>query len=194
MKSTIYCKFCDAQLSKQSERELILSYHTECPGCFETLDLWECRSSVLPRYQKYENIDNCVTETWWHASALPDWLRNWDFKESSIVHIGSKESALERKAQLNLKTYYLYEVTIDFKTKWHPEVLQEDTSFYDLISDPEALKKRRPKGWDKTVYRYVNKFEVSGSISLMTHPQNIHIQDVRKLEVKYVRKVRQNSS
>lgn len=188
MKSTIYCKFCETQLSKENERELIVKFHTECPGCDETLDLWECQSSVLPRYQKYEDADNCKYETWWHASTLPDWLRNWDYKESSAVHIGSKESALERKAQLQLQTYYLYEVKLKLDTIWHEEILQEDTIFYDRISTPKTMYARRPNGWKKTAYRYVNKFEVPGSISIMTYPENIEICDVRKLEVKYVRK------
>lgn len=130
------------------------------------------------------NKDRVLNNTWYHATTSKQWhksiLETSGTKKSYLfIHLGSKKAALDR-AQINFKNipYYLYSASLLPRTKiaehimddygilWPEYVIEVENSFR-----PEKIEFQKANA-----FRYINRYEDPGSISILTTPNMIKVK------------------
>lgn len=202
--SGVSCPQCSAPLSITLMRSL--PYHDgatfTCPSCtvaqlVDSLYLTNHQPKVL--YEDAEllsSVDAVRSRTWFHATKKHKWLpelrRTWDEESGAkLIHVGSYEAAVERALVMQHLDYLNH---MDSSEDWsiHEVRLAADTIVSDEImwDDNDAAPEWEtdevsflyPGYSFKGVTRYVNSFELPGSISLLVNSRRIRVKSSRKLD------------
>lgn len=164
------CTVCHRYFTKEQENVFFNCADVSCSGR-TTLDIHPSNGKFL--------TDEVVRESYWyHATDAEDWmgaLLNNEEANIPLVHIGTEETAIE--VILDKYTNSPYPISV-YRIKLKETAVLHQDVFYDANEWPETLKDVRPEG---SVYRYVNRWESAGSISLLVDPRELEIESVERL-------------
>ncbi|MBC9705978.1 MAG: hypothetical protein H9W81_13600 [Enterococcus sp.] len=127
---------------------------------------------------KYLNDDTVRESYWYHATDGQDWMGSLlsnDIPNIPLVHVGTERTALEVILDKHIDSPHPISI---FRIKLKANAVLNETIFFDDNDWPETLKEDRPAG---DVYRYVNRWEAAGSISLLVDPRYLEIVSVERL-------------
>lgn len=177
--SGMACTKCKKHLTQSEEIDILTNYFLD-HECGKELYLEEVKVKVLPRYQHLLNLEKAQNQPYWyHATNISEWPTglsstpeyNW------LAHIGSKESALDRASTQKGYTI-MYTVTIDPDAYWSPCVTDDWNEWPTIEQD-----------LDNEVYhnfsevtRYVNRYEIPGSISLLVASDKIRVVGYEEIQ------------
>lgn len=141
-----------------------------------------CKSNEIKAYrvstagkELLEDAARAKTLTWYHATRVENWDKKI-FKSGATVHIGDKETAMAlADDQFNndfhfetnkddLRKYTLYEITLK------PEASISDVVSNDLVYNWTKDTETFAKLVGDDFVRYVNTYEVPGSVSMIGNP------------------------
>lgn len=155
-----------------------------CPYCQREIRNGNFRIYLPQEALPYLNEKTTQQAHWYHATTNKNWLPEaQNATDTPFVHAGTYESAIDRVKALINETenadtiYYLHEITINPKTKIHPNIANdEDTNAPQTI---EALTKYGPGTFanysEDKITRYQNWYEDPSSISIITTPQHLNL-------------------
>lgn len=133
---------------------------------------------IHPSSGKFLSEEAVRESYWYHATDAEDWmgsLLNNEEGNIPLVHVGTEQTSVE----VILDRYMETQRTISmFRIKLKETAVLNEVVFYDNNSWPETLKVTRPEG---NTYRYVNRWESPGSISLLVDPRELEIESVEHL-------------
>lgn len=175
--SAFSCTRCKQHLPKTAESRFWddnVGY--ECP-CGATMSIYSLgyETALLPSSAPLLEKEAVKNVHWFHATAREDWMHAVTSGELiPYVHVGSRESALERAAQeyfTNTHSFtpsiYLWEVSIRPEAVIADDILNDEDNWCRTVTQCA----REHIGGD--VQRYLNKRESAGSISLMLDPRTL---------------------
>lgn len=169
--SGMSCPKCKEHLTTDEEYTILTQYFID-HKCGRDLYVEDVKVKVLPRYQHLLNLDKAQDQPfWYHATNVQEWpkvqtllpVNHW------LAHIGSKESALDRAN--HQKYTLLYKVVIDPDALWSPCV----TDDWNEWPTHEVDLHREVFYNFSEVTRYVNRYEIPGSISLLVASKHIRV-------------------
>ena len=185
--SPFACVHCGAHSTKQMEIQMRKSHNAwvqgspfTCDNCGNSISIIESSLTVLPSSVPMLEKDNIKTTTWFHATNIYNWLEevSFDYGDEDddmirpYVHVGSKDAALELGKWKYLEEndndddmFYLWEVTLNVEAILADGILEDRDEWLDEVTDTA----RKALGAD--AIRYLNKWESSGSISLLVDPR-----------------------
>lgn len=178
--STFACGSCLFPLSKEDQITLCSGEAddplewVDCPACGNCFDITEVEVSIHPDANPLLALEEVMKTEWFHVSWSSDWHASL-LQEEDIpyVHAGNQQSALDRYEGLYKGCYaYLY------KFKLSPAALIAETIYDDLnewpstVNDTEDFPHQDGKRVDG--FRYVNRWECPGSISILIDPRFIN--------------------
>ena len=171
------CYHCGNFLEKEDESLIENGEDFKCRNCNRSLDIDVVivnpnkNSSTYPVFIDRKNVYKTV---WYHSTEDSDWEQKLELGEGFYAHVGSYESALQRQNQESKKDYWLYELEVDPSASLEEELSIDDNSdYYGFFGDIS------PDGKNSLSYDvscYVNKYEDSGSISLIINSKKNHCQ------------------
>lgn len=183
--SAYACPVCEETVTKEQELQLKRDSSVTCIN-HHKFSIRNTKLKVLPTAVPLMSEDVTKQTIWYHATKV----RNWHeaVSEAGIyVHAGSREAALERAADkffLNRKKMerhkiYLWELSIN------PDAVIADVILSDENQWPKEVTfcTREHLGGD--VQRYLNRWESTGSISILADPRAfkaIRVKTVRTKE------------
>lgn len=160
--SALSCQTCGVHLSGMEE-DTILTYYSVSASCGHEVIASEARLAVRPDYEKFLNVRGLLEEPkWYHATMMSDWEnRILDPVHEILVHIGSEESALDRARYAGGK--YMNVIKLKDDAHISPYVVDDQNLW------PDEMRETRLPEWGNfsEVTRYVNRYEVPGSVSLL---------------------------
>lgn len=180
--SVFACPSCSVTLDKEEELRLREWDVSPCK-CGHELSLEDEESAllVLPESAPLLEKEEVTQRSWFHATYNQNWLE--EVSESAVyVHVGSRDSALERAATLYFKKnfrkpgqFFLWEVTVKQETVIADDVMRDDSDWYYKVTSCTE----KHLGGD--AQRYLNKFESPGSISMLIDPRLIEVVKVTEI-------------
>lgn len=179
--SGLACEKCHKHFGDEQENDLLTEYCTECEHCGAFVDAGNARLAILPRYQYLLNLTSArKVQYWYHATDSQTWPKPVKTKwfgdgKPFYAHIGSEESALDRARCMSYNT--LYKVKINSKASWSPYVVDDDNYW---PTQPHKNSEEENLLFDD-VTRYVNRYEIPGSMSLLVVSSMIEVVEVTKI-------------
>lgn len=175
--SALRCPHCHEHFRRRQETHLLKEYWGKCLNCRREVDTDVTELSVLPDYHQFFVKKNIFDRVWYHATDKENWYEQVEQSSTMIyvpgqgpvrrdrdhrifVHLGSKESAERRSKDLG-GLPYMYKVMLlpgqvankmFSDINWWPDWYRENDQFNEFCE----------------INRYVNRYEVPGSISLLT--------------------------
>lgn len=178
----LYCFSCDNYITNSLAEKVIHNHETKtapkCNHCNDKLELELMGVDLRYTEQKFLNPDNVKKTSWYHITTHPNWhdsiTENEDPHLTPMVHVGSKEAALDRLKDLrkwrsNENEYYLYEVKLTSDANINPNILNDENE----LAPSNVAQANKTKGFNSGVNRYVNLYEAPGTISLCANPQQL---------------------
>ena len=165
-----------------------------CRICGETsygVNQSNIRESAIP----FLDTENVYEETWVHITTNPNWneaINALEHDDQPLVHIGTLASALSRMTDLIREQYtkaddsgnievpqfYLYRININEDARISSNIVGDDN---DLAPTSIASSKEIhvvSDGYELGgITRYINDYEVPGSISLVAHPSALIVSE-----------------
>lgn len=165
------CPGCSARFRTADATRLLEGSTLHC-DCGRIVHTGTTDVTFKPSSAPLLDKDEVERISWFHSTMRKDWLET--VKGAGVyVHVGSRESALERAADEyndmphSTADYFLWEVVVKPEAMITDDVLMDDNQWFSKITDCT----RKHLGGD--VQRYLNRWEDSGSVSLMIDPQYI---------------------
>jgi hypothetical protein len=188
--STVRCGKCDSYITAEQEDYLFRSRDIEddeCHMCGMSLDEESVIADVHPDSEYLLDIQNAKDEFWFHATNRADWmgdlLDDKDEEDGSVpvVHVGTLAAAMNIMADRYARST---EMTYLYRVRLAPDAVI-DTDLYE----DENLWPDRTNEIDcyANAYRYVNRWEATGSISMLVDPERLIIDRVTPLFPEEVR-------
>jgi hypothetical protein len=169
-----------------------------CCNCEEKYsNLSQFEIWVRPDAASFFSEKKVRSGTWFHATDNPDWFKsvqnggdsnNEDYGSGDVmVHLGMKDSAIARANQrkdeyltygIALDRWFLYEVKLADEAQIHAEIQEDDNEF------PTRSNQKAPEYFDWLPYgvtRYLNAYELPGSISLLANANSIKLLSIQDL-------------
>lgn len=179
--SALRCPGCKAHLDQAEESDLLTSYYMT-HTCGKYFGAEDADLTVRPDYQKYMNIRSTRQEIfWYHASDLPDWdTKILRYDDPLMVHIGSKHSALDRARYVG--AHYLYKLQLKKEYKISPTVVDDYNYWPDHLSETKVPGENYDFSKFSDITRYVNRYEIPGSVSLLARADAVAVSSVSVLD------------
>jgi hypothetical protein len=177
-----HSNFACLQCGNLFQSGIKMNYNPQCQACgaISSRDDIEVvlKPESLPMLQDDKNV---LEASWYHISIRKDWVTDLNSEEDKpVVHLGSKEAAMERMSDIGEDEMYLYEV------KLNPGIpvakhLEDDLNDYqpELVSQMEKSTVMEAEGAN----RYINRYEDAGSVSLMVSPDSFAVTKVELIGV-----------
>lgn len=186
--SALHCCKCGHHFSIAEQEKLLNDYGVECSNCGHKEDEMEAGVTIHPRYfdlLKKANVTEKGERLWYHATTRDDWYDNlWNFAvrmdRFPLVHIGTKETALDRAKQMSKIWHgvgWLHTVRI-LPTATVSNFVIEDMNYWP--DEADELGRGEFKKFT-SVTRYLNRYEEPGSISLLVDYRVIEVVDSTRL-------------
>jgi DNA-directed RNA polymerase subunit RPC12/RpoP len=176
-----FCKTCGYSLSWE-DAEQVGRENYKCKFCNQKIVFKSLGLKVIEEDVKFFDINNVYNTSWYHASQKDNWLENiLSYNNPSVVHLGSKNTALSRKKDYDNSNHlldnsvegsdwFLYEVKI------LPSASISKRVWEDVDKDfPRNVDELLESKYLFDIIRYVNFWERPGSISLLANPNFIKV-------------------
>lgn len=182
--SPVRCGECDTYITAEQEDYIFRSRFIEddaCQNCGCELDEDMVVTDILPTSEHLLAIDNAKAEFWFHATDRADWMgdlledKNPEDGSVPMVHVGTLDAALNimsDKYSLSHNLTFLYRVSL------RPDAVIDDELYEDENYWPDRTNE---VGDFANAFRYVNRWEATGSISMIVDPEFLIIDRVTPL-------------
>lgn len=169
-RSAFRCPGCDKPPSKGEQVALTDSDIIRCPACGEYYCAATSRVLVGYGSQKFLDLDEVYQSFWWHGTFQKDWPDSpMNDDPRSMVHVGTYNAALGRATALRRE--FLYKLKLSPKANLGEDFLRDIGDWRVDVNDY--------KGFNG--FRYVNRWESPGSISIILDPSFVQVVDVRRV-------------
>lgn len=179
--SAFACPACFSAVSKEQEAELLdggetdaLNY-VECKPCGEFFNADEAEVQLQSETVPLLEIPTVYDTEWFHISNSASWIEDITQDEGCIpfIHAGNKQSALDRyDGAYKGKTAYLYKFKISSIASIGSVVYEDHNDWPYEVDYPLTLTDD-VTGDAIDGFRYVNRWEAPGFISLLLDPRLI---------------------
>lgn len=179
MESNFCCSTCGENL-RVSEGDH--GVWVSCAGCAFTREL----SATDVRLKVSDmavaaGVESVAAREWWHATCRPEWLKTLKSSEEvPLVHLGSKEAAVERGSKLRKLKKYAHEEWVLLKVRVKEVTTDPVVHADNFFPEGRDLPKTTADA-SYPCYRYVNACEDVGSISLLVVPEVLTVEDQQAL-------------
>lgn len=187
--SAYRCDNCGKQMSKQVEEKMLKIYWANCNWCGKSAEASTTEVLVLPPYQKFLRASEVTTVEWWHATEHKNWYRALVESHEAdgaapYVHVGSYASAcaLADLKHSKGKVWYINRIKIDSRAKVSGTVFDDENYWPEDEDDIEGFR-----GFSE-ITRYVNRYEIVGSISLLADYRRLKVLETSRLTRQQVRR------
>lgn len=186
--SPVRCMECDAYITSEQEDYIFRSRYIEndmCLQCGHWLDEDSVIADIHPTSEYLLDIQNAKDEFWFHATNRADWmgdlLEDTSDEDGSLplVHVGTYDAALNIMSDKYAGLYsgstelaYLYRVRLAPGAVIDPVLYEDENLWPDRTNEI---------GCDANAFRYVNRWEATGSISMLVDPEHLIIDRVTPL-------------
>lgn len=128
--------------------------------------------------------DKAKSEVWYHVTSMENWHETLLDTEinpvTPLVHVGTLKAALERMEYFvanhwDEQSYHLYAVTLKEGARLDPNIYDDEDKWPSEVGYSILFRKY-------STFRYVNKFESPGSISLLADPRDFTVQSAMKFD------------
>lgn len=182
--SPVRCIGCDTYITSEQEDYIFRSRDIEddqCHNCGNDLQEDTVIADIHPSSEHLLDMDNAKAAFWFHATNRSDWMGDLleykDVDEDSVplVHVGTLDAALNIMADKYSRTTdltYLYRVRLAPDAVIDTELYEDENFWPDRTSEicgPD------------NAFRYVNRWEATGSISMLVDPEYLIIDRVTPL-------------
>lgn len=196
--SALSCPACDTHYSLEEEARAIHSDIAYCiNGCGVTL-LADMKLSVRASNAHLIDAQNAKNAIWFHATTVADWHESLlatavDFDPNSLfepvaenfdgirmAHLGTMDTAMERAYQRvefegeRAETWYFYKISLTDDAQIDAEIKVDEND-----EMPELAGFCEGSGYSTSVTRYINRWEATGSISVLANPRHFTVEDVQ---------------
>ena len=188
--SPVRCMECDSYITSEQEDYIFRSRFIEDDACHMCgMDLFEesVVTDIHPDSEYLLDIQNAKDEVWYHATDREDWMgdlledKNPEDDSVPLVHIGTLAAAsyiMAQKYACFTETIYLYRVRLS------PDAVID----VDLYEDENLWPERTNDiGCFADAFRYVNRWESTGSISMLVDPEHLIVEKVTALSQEEMR-------
>lgn len=184
--SPVRCMECDSYITSEQEDYLFRARFVEedqwqCHNCGAELQEDMVIADIHPSSEHLLDMNTAKDAFWFHATNRSDWmgdlLQYKDVDEDSVpmVHVGTLDAAMSimaDKYSRSIDLTYLYRVRLAPGAEID-DVLYEDENFWpDRTSEVDG---------SANALRYVNRWEATGSISMIVNPEFLIIDRVTPL-------------
>lgn len=173
-----------------------------CGGCRQLVPVecerWDVR--FRKEHLPFLDVDNVRNATWFHATDVVDW---WEQLPAGVdtyftadgrsiesvapteegdlmVHIGTRDAALDRALAQSTLDIWLHEVRLRPDTDIRDGVWEDE-----VTSFPERSGHCTSGPWlGDGVTRYLNRYEMPGSVSLLANPRNLELVSRKRMTLK----------
>lgn len=187
----------DARILQATRRKTRI----RCGGCRQLIrnenDFWDVR--FRKEHLPFLDEENVREASWWHATPVVGW---WESLPSGMekipqcdgpvipsasslddgdlmVHVGTKAAALDRVLCQGVLDIWLHELRI------RPEATLADGIWEDEeTSFPERSGQARGPWLADGVTRYLNQYEMPGSVSLLANPRTLELVSRKRLQLR----------
>lgn len=131
--------------------------------------------------EKYFHKDAVREDEWYHYTSHEDWesFLSPDNDEARVVHLGTKEAALDRQNHTDRAVGKLYKLRLKPEAEIADEILEDDP--YNQQDAPLVSEGGVQKGiLVSGVTRYMNYYEDPGSVSLVANPRLLEVVEVQE--------------
>lgn len=182
--SPVRCMECDSYITSEQEDYIFRARSIEdeeCHNCGFDLQEDTVIADIHPTSEHLLDIATAKDAFWFHATNRSDWMGDLlefkDVDEDSVplVHVGTLDAAMSIMADKYSRSNdltYLYRVRLA-PSAIIDNVLYEDENFWpDRTSEIDC---------DSKAFRYVNRWESTGSISMIVDPEFLIVDRVTPL-------------
>jgi hypothetical protein len=174
----------------------------QCEYCNTSMaDGWDfnaaCQFEVESTSAPLLDVDTALNASWFHATSKENWaeaiVNIEDYYLGNLyIHAGTREAAMERisdemanASHLN-RSYFLHEIKLTAGTTMAPHILSDTNDWPNTTKEEYDRYSRRPNNWDSEIRqwdsaRYVNRWEIAGSLSILVDATKIQVVNTKKL-------------
>lgn len=190
----LFCAHCRTSFTKEEHEEMLSNASVEdypCGACGKKNTWNDCGVDILKPDAKLLDKEAVKENLWFHVTKRKNWIEDInasgaeDITKLPMIHVGSKEAALDRLAHLSEgktgQKWYLYAVKVNPVAPIADKIHGDEDDFPVTYGDAHEEQK---KGYAISgVTRYVNRYEAPGTISLLANPSAIKVVETRELDL-----------
>lgn len=182
--STLRCVECGTYLTHRQEAYVVRFRDCDersCRGCGKKL-LHNTRGLMTDIHPASEHLLNATTAkdaVWYHATNRANWmadLLDYDARDGfPLVHVGILDAAINIMSDQYVGSdewVYLYKVKLSPTAVLDPSLYEDENMWPARTIDITVAS---------NAFRYVNRYEATGSISLLVDPRELIIDGKEKL-------------
>lgn len=147
----------------------------ECRNCGIELYHHTVIVDILPTSERFLNTASVKNSVWYHATDRENWMSDLlDDRHGTypLVHVGTKEAAITILSDRYVsRDDWVYFYTV----KLAPTAVVDDSLYEDVNMWPIRTHELAGSG---NIFRYVNRYEATGSISLLVDPRELIVERV----------------
>lgn len=184
--STMRCVKCGTYLTHAQEDYVVRFIpcdEEECWECGRKLSIYGVVVDVRPDSEHLLDIANVKAAVWYHATNRENWmdgLMNYGKLHGSrtgypLVHVGTLDAAtsiLSDKYAGSDDWIYLYKVKLSPTAVLDPELYEDENMWPRRTKDINVAS---------NAFRYVNRYEATGSISILMDPRQLIVESMDRL-------------
>lgn len=179
------CRSCNASFSNVQVQKFRVDFMNMVCSCGDKMNLVDSAVSVLPESAHMLDIDEVKSSVWYHATESDNWLDAVKQLELiPYVHIGTRKAAMDRAKQISKRSLrrtgknskiWLWQVTVDSNASIASSILDDEDDWLTAVTECSV------KGLGGNAIRYVNRYESTGSVSLLIDPTFISSDSVEEI-------------
>lgn len=186
IESTMRCVKCGTYITHAQE-----DYVVRFIDCDEQ-ECWECGqplyndivvADIHPASEHLLDVTNAKDAVWYHATNRANWMEDLFAYERlhgsrtgfPLVHVGTLDAAtsiLSDKYVGSDDWIYLYSVKLSPTVTLDPELYEDENMWPRRTRDINVAS---------NAFRYVNRYEATGSISILMDPRELIVESVERL-------------
>lgn len=180
--STMRCLECDSYITHRQEDAIVRFLETDergCYGCGAKLYHHTVAVDIRPTSERFLDAANVKNSIWYHATYRKDWINDLlngrEGNSYPLVHLGTKEAAVTILSDRYIHRddwIYFYSVRLAPTAVVDPMLYEDENMWPNRTDNLES---------NANTFRYVNRYEATGSISLLMDPRELIIEDVETL-------------
>jgi hypothetical protein len=182
--STMRCIECGTYLTHAQESYVVRFRdcdERQCRGCgTKLLHLKGQITDIHPASEHLLDATTAKEATWYHATNRKNWmadLLDYDISDGfPLVHVGIVDAAINIMDDQYVGSddwIYLYKVKLSPTAVLDPELYEDENMW--------PVRTKNIEDVPANAFRYVNRYEATGSISLLVDPRELIIESVERL-------------
>lgn len=188
--SPVRCMECDTYITAEQEDYIFRARFIEddkCHNCCAGLHADTVIADIHPTSEHLLDADIAKDVFWFHATNRANWmgdlLEDKDHADGSVqlVHVGTLDAARSIMADKYARSSgltYLYKVRLVPEAVIDEELYEDENFWPDRTNEVDDFA---------NAFRYVNRWEATGSISMLVDPEHLIIDEATPLLPKEVK-------